>query len=102
MQRAELPLKQCNHKMNFRAKDGTHSNDAESEVARFKLWRRTKWSKVRSTSSTSTAKKLKHLNTKVTEYVVQINGGSGMKMPMSLVMHQMNANCGPLSAVMLA
>ena len=31
----KLPLKQCNH-AGLADKDGTHSNNAESEVARFK------------------------------------------------------------------
>ena len=82
----KIPLKQVNHANTFRGKDGTHSNDAESEVARFKLWSRGKWSKVRSTNSKCTAKKQAKLQAKVAEYVVQTNSGCDMKLPMSIIL----------------
>ncbi|OLP88544.1 hypothetical protein AK812_SmicGene30107 [Symbiodinium microadriaticum] len=82
----KIPLKQVNHTNTFRGKDGTYSNDAESEVARFKFWSRGKWSKVRSTNSKCTAKKQAKFQAKVTEYVVQTNSACDMKLPMSIIL----------------
>jgi hypothetical protein len=62
-----------NHQKEFRAADGTHTNDAESEVARFKLWSRGKWSTVRTVNSKSSVKKQAVLKKHVDEYIVQTN-----------------------------
>ena len=98
----KMPLKQVNHAKTFRANHGTHSNDAESEVARFKLWSRGKWSKVRSTNSKCTAKTQAKLQAKVAEYVVQTNSGCDMKLPMSIIMeairlHSKSKKWSPMS-----
>ena len=47
----QIPLKTCNHKKEYRANDGSHTNDAESEVARFKKWARSKWTQAMSRMS---------------------------------------------------
>ena len=71
----------------FRAADGTHTNDVESEVARFKLWSRGKWAKVRTVNSRCSNKKQATLKSHVNEYVAQTKLGTNMRLSMSQVMY---------------
>ena len=74
----------CNHAQNFRnKKTGVHSNDAESEMARFKKWTRSKWTATRTVNSKSAAKKKAHLHKHVQEYILQTNLGKDMAVTMS-------------------
>lgn len=83
----KLPLKQCNHKQNMRdPKTGVHTNDAESEASRYKLWSRGKWSKVRSINKKTPEAKQKHLKQHVSEYIAQTNVGENMMLKMEQVM----------------
>ena len=82
----KMPIKIVNHNKEFRAADGTHTNDAEREVSRFKLWSRGKWSKVRALNSRSSEKKQAVLKKHVDEYVLQTNVGDQMKLKMSHLM----------------
>ena len=72
----QIPLKTCNHKKEYRAKDGSHTNDAESEVARFKKWARSKWTQVRSLNVKDVDAKQEHLRSKINEYVLATNRSS--------------------------
>ena len=75
----------------------------ESEVARFKLWPRSKWSKLRSTNSKCTAKKQAKLENKVAEYVLQTNLSQDMRLAMSVVLEalRVQAKCKAEAAVNL-
>ena len=90
----KMPIKTVNHNKEFRAADGTHTHDAESEVAKFKLWSRGKWSKVRTLNSKSSEKKQKVLKSHVDEYVAQSNLGIHMKLKMSDLMEAFRLNDG--------
>ena len=83
----KMPLKVVNHDKSFRAADGTHTNDVESEVARFKLWSRGKWAKARTVNSRCSNKKQATLKSHVNEYVAQTNLGTNMRLSMSQVMY---------------
>ena len=61
----QIPLKTCNHQKEFRDSDGTHTNNAESEAARFKKWARPKWTQVHSVSVKNPKAKQKHLLGKI-------------------------------------
>ena len=65
---------------------GVHSNDAESEISRIKLWCRSKWSKVRTVNLKSQLRKKQNLDGKVAEYLLQTNVGDGMKVPMGVLL----------------
>ena len=79
-------LRQCQHKDSFRAPDGTHSNDAESEVAKLRLWWRTKWSKVRTKNTRDAQLKQRHLQGHLAEFVLQTNLGDGMQLPFRVLL----------------
>ena len=83
----KLPVKVVNHNKTFRAADGTHTNDVESEIAKFKLWPRGKWAKVRTLNSHCSEKKQTALKSHLDEYVAQTNLGTGMRLRMSQVMY---------------
>ena len=65
-----------NHTKNWRNPDtGVHSNDAESEFARFKLFLRVKYDFVRMNNSKDKARKDRALELKLAEYVFYTNVG---------------------------
>ena len=79
-QRAGLTVKgQVNHSKWFRdPATGVHSNDIESEWARFKLWYRRKFAYMRASNHTSHAKRRQLLEDHVVEYVYYTNVGQSM------------------------
>ena len=58
---------------------GVHSNDAESEFARFKLFVRVKYGYMRATNATDKVKKDRALELKLAEYVFYTNVGRDMQ-----------------------
>ncbi|CAE7503147.1 unnamed protein product [Symbiodinium sp. CCMP2592] len=77
----------CNHAKGFRdLATGVHSKDAESEISRFKLWCRSKWSKVRTVNLKDQLRKKQKLDGKVAEYMLQTNVGDAMKVPMGVLL----------------
>ena len=82
-----VSIKIVNCNKDLRAAGGTHTNDAESEVSRFKLWSRGKWSKVRTLNSRSSEQKQTVLKKHVDDYyVLQTNVGDQMMLKMSHLM----------------
>ena len=64
----------CDHGTNFPTpKTGVHSNDAESEVARYKKWHCSKWTSVRTLNTKDQAKKQNHPEGKISCNVLQTN-----------------------------
>ena len=57
---------------------GVHSNDIESEFARFKLFLRTKYARASATNHTDTAMKDLSMERKLAEYVFYTNVGRSM------------------------
>jgi len=74
-----------NHSQNWRNPDtGHHSNDAESEFARFKLFLRVKYDYVRTSNAKETVAKDRNMELKLAEYIFYTNVGNKME-------HVMNA-----------
>ena len=74
-----------NHSQNWRNPvTGHHSNDVESEFARFKLFLRVKYDYVRTSNAKDTAVKDRNMELKLAEYIFYTNVGSKME-------HVMNA-----------
>ena len=68
------------HVKGFRCDDtGFHSNDAESEIARFKLWARQKYAYCRGSSAKSESLKNKHYKHMLAEYCFYVNVGSSFR-----------------------
>lgn len=67
-------------------KTGVHSNDAESEFGRFKLWHRLKYSRMRTLNTKDQAAKKTHMDGHVAEYVLQTNAGEKMRLNMKLLL----------------
>ena len=63
---------------------GHHSNDAESELARFKLFLRVKYDYVRTSNAKETVAKDRNMELKLAEYIFYTNVGNKME-------HVMNA-----------
>ena len=81
----------CDHGTNFRnPRTGVHSNDAESEVARYKKWHRSKWTSVRTLHTKDQSKKQKHMEGKISEYVLQTNIGDAMQVDMATIMQALS------------
>ena len=81
-----MEVKQCNHTANFRNRNtGAHSNDAESEVARFKRWSRGKWGFTCILNDRDQAKKKEHMERHLSEYIAETNMGTGMVLGMGSV-----------------
>ena len=85
----------CDHGTNFRnPKTGVHSNDAESEVARYKKWHRSKWTSVRTLNTKDQSTKQKHMKGKISEYVLQTNIGDAMQVDMATIMQALSKLAG--------
>ena len=70
----------CNHSKSWRNPiTGIHSNDAESEFARFKLFVRVKYDYMRATNATDPMKKDRAMELKLAEYVFYTNVGREMR-----------------------
>ena len=68
------------HVKGFRCDDtGFHGNDAESEIARFKLWARQKYAYCRGSSAKSESLKNKHYKHMLAEYCFYVNVGSSFR-----------------------
>ena len=75
-------------------KTGVHSNDAESEVARYKKWHRSKWTSVRTLNTKDQSTKQKHMKGKISEYVLQTNIGDAMQVDMATIMQALSKLAG--------
>ena len=83
------------HGTNFRnPKTGLHGNDAESEVARYKKWHRSKWTSVRTLNTKDQAKKQNHPEGKILEYVLQTDTGDAMQVDMATIMQALSKLAG--------
>ena len=60
-------MQPCERFQRFGDATGVHSIDAESEISRFKLWCRSKWSKVRTVNLKSQLRKKQKLDGKVAD-----------------------------------
>jgi len=82
-----------NHTDNWRdPQTGIHSNDAESEFARFKLFLRTKYDYVRPTNAKYKPSKDRALELKIGEYVFYTNVGREMRHVMAAFAHYGNVS----------
>ena len=81
-------LGQVSHVTTFREQDsGVHSNDIESDFARFKPWMRTKFASMRVGNQRTEDAKRAHLARKLVEYVFYTSVGSNMTDVMLAVQH---------------
>ena len=79
---------QVSHEHSFRdPESGIHSNDIESEFARFKLWMQTKFASYRIGNQSTEAAKRAHLARKLVEYVFYTNVGRTMSAVMEALMY---------------
>ena len=77
-----------NHTENWRDPDtGTHSNDAESEFARLRLFLKSKFGKVRASSNTDPGKKDDMFELHLAEYMFYTNVGRSMSAIMKAFKH---------------
>lgn len=76
------------HADTFRDQEtGIHTNDVESEFARFKLWCRTKFAYTRATAGPSEISKRENIKRKLVEYIFYTNVGRKMSDVMLAVRH---------------
>eukprot|EP00971_Amphidinium_carterae_P203038 4029173-Amphidinium_carterae.1 len=80
-------LRQSNHRENYRnGRTSLHSNDAESDVSRCRLWHRAKWSKVCSLNVKAEAAKATHMEGHVADYLLQTNWRQHMQLSMGVLL----------------
>ena len=90
-----LKIKECQHSQNFRNKNtGFHSNVAGSEFARFKLWSRQKWARMRTVNSRDQSAQKAHMEGHVAKYILQTNCGNNMRLPLRTVLNAFGCVAG--------
>ena len=82
------------HESTFRnPESGIHSNDIESEFARFKMWVLKKWAFYRMPNCQSEEAKRDNLSRRMTEYIFYTSVGRKMTDVMTAVLH--HVSCTP-------